>query len=291
MAGGIDISAGAAASLASGVGVLVTTGVAQSNAALPNATPGPYTPTNRKAVYSILVPAQTLNNNGNGVGSSGSTNANGITTFSVGAQASSLYVFDAVPRANHDWALNLSEFPLQTGQNVTYNAVLKQPIFTIEVSMSDAIAAYQQGMWVGNASKSISAFLTMLNLIQNRVLVTVSTRYYTYQNSMLIGIQAPEDFTTFAGAKMRLTFKQLSLVTVASQTISARPNATGSTQLGAVQPQAVTPSSQATSQLPSPYTGLSLDDLENQYGTPVSPGSWSSNPTATIQSTLGAGNP
>lgn len=284
MAGGIDISTGAVASLAGIAAVLVTTGVTKQKVQLPNATAGPYNPSNRKATYSIVVPSQSISN-----GPNGTTDANGNVTFKTGVQASTMYVFDAMKVANHNRQLRLTKYPVQTGYDVSYNAVLRPFLITLEVAMSDAMAEFTSGMWVGNPSKSVSAYQTMQKLMENRVLLTLNTRLYTYTNMMLIDISAPDDCKTVAGLKMYLTFEQLFIGAVAVQTVSARPNTTGSTELGNVQPQPPTSSAINTSQLPNPQNGnIALPNLQAAYGNITGAGTWSSNPTSTIPSTLGA---
>src|SRR6202012_1869471 len=105
-------------------------------------------------------------------------------------------------RANHELALNLTKKPIQTGYNISDNAVQVQPNIVLEIGMSDTMDQFQSGMGTGNASKSVSAFLTMQKLLQNRVLLTLATRLQTYQNVMLIKISAPEDSRTQYGLRL-----------------------------------------------------------------------------------------
>lgn len=155
------------------------------------------------------------------------------------AAVNTMYVFDAVLQATHDRKLTPTKQPLQTGYNIADHAVLQQGVVTLEIGMSDAMASFTPGMWVGNTSKSVSAYQTIVGLMKNRQLLTLSTRQQTYNNMMITDIQSPETNKTFRGLKARITFTEMYLVTVASQTQSARPNATDSTQLATVQPTAV----------------------------------------------------
>lgn len=287
MAGGIDISTDAAASLAGGAAlaiVSVSTGQASNlSGVLANAgiaVPGlgayrPYTQ-NKPATYSIVVPAQSQvsqsTTNGQTVGSSITDADSGGNATIVGPGAtgqfsgSSMYVFDAVFVANHDWKLRKTKDPLQSGYNITYHAVLEEPTLVLEIGMSDAMTAYASGMWTGNPSKSISAFQQMITFVKNRTLMTISTRQMTYTNMMLIGIQSPETNKTVGSMRATLIFEQTFLVSVASQTISARPNATDSTQQASVQPTnvpaTITQQNQITpAQLPVANSNSELNSL------------------------------
>ena len=190
---------------------------------------------NKKATYSIVVPpSSALTDDGQ------------------------FYVFDAVKVANHSLRLNLTKAPLQSGYNIAYHAVRQQPLITLEIAMSDAMAAFASNMWVGNKSKSISAFQTLESLINNRVMLILATRQNIYNNCMLIAVDSPETNETYAGMKATLTFEQVFIVGVSTTTVqSARPNATDNTQLAQVPP--TNPSATVLSQ--STVTGPGVNDL------------------------------
>lgn len=230
-----------------------------------------------KTQYSIVVPNSYSTN----------TNASG-NTLQVNSTGTSVYVFDAVWRANHKHKLNLTEKPVQTGFNISDNAIQQQPVIMLEIGMSDTMDSFESGMWTGNKSKSISAFLTMEKLMINRVLITLNTRLKSYNNVMLYDIEALETAETQFGLRLLLTFKQLFISTVASQILSARPQATGSTQLGTLQSTVPDSSSVGNFKLPNAYQpGTNVQNLNNTYGQANNAGMWSSNPTNTITSTLG----
>lgn len=292
MAGGIDISTDAAASLAGGAAlaiVSVSTGQASNlSGALADAgiaVPGlgayrPYTQ-NKPATYSIVIPPFADESGTAAPLGTVPVDANGVGSLSTSKQLttsqSKMYVFDAVFVASHNRRLRKTKDPLQSGYNITYHAVLEEAVLVLEIGMSDAMTAYASGMWVGNQSKSVSAFQTLETLQTNRVLMTISTRQKTYTNMMLIGIESPETNKTFAGMRATLTFEQTFLVSVASQTVSARPNATDSTQQASVQPDTVPPT--IVQQNKIPVTQLPAQNSEselNSLGIPAG-GAYSSN--------------
>lgn len=174
--------------------------------------------------------------------------------------ANQLYVFDATLSVRHSQNLNLVKAPLQTGYNISYHAVLQQANITLEIGMSDAMAAFQTGMWEGNISKSVSAFQTVMGLMANRVPLTLSTRLMTYQNMMIVNVSANETNKTIAGLRATITLEQIFIVAPATLVTSSRPNATGNTQLSTIQstpvPAAVTNQHAVTSIDPTESYGI-----------------------------------
>lgn len=109
---------------------------------------------------------------------------------------------------------------------------------------------------------------------------------------MLTEIDAPEDAKTQYGLRATLRFEQVFLANVASQTISARPQATDSTSLASLQPSQVPSAATNNFALPSPYDPTAnVGNLTNQFSEVPNAGVFSSNPTSTIAGTLSSGNP
>jgi hypothetical protein len=126
---------------------------------------------------------------------------------------------------------------LQAGYNIADHAVLQPANVSLDVIMSDAIAAYTTGMWTGNPSKSVAAFQQMLSLMVNRLLVTLNTRLNSYQNMMLRNVRASDNQKNYYGLAMTLTFEQLFIGTISVQSNSVRSQTTGDTQQGQVNGQ------------------------------------------------------
>jgi hypothetical protein len=73
------------------------------------------------------------------------------------------YVFDAVIRASHRRVLKKTQHPVMTGTNISDHAYIEPARLTLEIGMSDAMAAFASGgEWAtGWNSKSISAWQTI----------------------------------------------------------------------------------------------------------------------------------
>jgi hypothetical protein len=154
------------------------------------------------------------------------------------ASSTTMFVFDGMKLADHDQSCIPTQHPLQAGYNIADHAVLQPARLVLEVLMSDAIAAYSTGMWTGNPSKSISAFQQMQTLMQNRALLTISTRLQTYNNMLLVNVKSQDSQRHYSGQlSMILTFQQIFIGTIAIQSNSAREQTTGSTEQGTVNGQ------------------------------------------------------
>lgn len=198
------------------------------------------------------------------------------TTVLANATATTTYVFDAVLELDHDQRLEKTHHPVQTGADISSHAYLMPARVTLNIGMSDAMDSYGHSTanstatgesiitpWVGDASKSVSAYQTVLGIQAARQPVTVTTRLRTYTNMIITSVAPREDSRTIAGLRMRIEFEQIFTAT-ATTSVSARTNDTQSTGLGTV---STTPPSAS---------------VENQFNT--------DNADITPISTPGAGN-
>jgi hypothetical protein len=175
------------------------------------------------------------------------------------------YVFDAVLRLAHEQRVEKTMHPVQTGAAVTSHAYVLPARLSLSVAMSNALDSYAAAPaqapvlpftypnytpWTGASSKSVSAYQTMIALQLSRQPLTVTTRLRTYTNMLVVAVDPEEDAKTITGLRMRVDFEQVLLATAsqAPSPNSARSDATGTTNLGQVNPI-----------LPDPLTG-------NQYG-------------------------
>lgn len=156
------------------------------------------------------------------------------------------YVFDAVLTAHHEQELTTTEHPVQTGASISDHAYIRPARLTLEIGMSDVMDAFfNPSTWTGSASKSVSAFLTLVALRDARIPITVTTRLFSYANMLLRMVSADESSKTVAGLRARIEFFQLFMATTLQTEDSARPQDTDETNIGSVTPQPVTPSEQS----------------------------------------------
>lgn len=253
MAGGIDISSAASGVLA-GANVLANVIVTQTSAnALATAAGNVWRPPqwNKAATYVLTVPGSVAARTNSLSASNQPGQQNGVYSMQTGVsgQSDQIYVFDAVLVASHNQTLSITEHPVQTGSNISDNAVLRPTIIELEIGMSDAMDSFSSGMWSGNASKSVAAYQQLLKLQKQRVFLSLATRLNSYTNLMIENISASETSKTFAGLRCRITFRQIFVSSVTVGTTggdntaeggSARPQSTDTTKLATVQTTNVT---------------------------------------------------
>lgn len=169
------------------------------------------------------------------------------------AAAPTSYVFDAVFRVLHSRSIRKTQHPVLTGANVSDHAYVEPARVTLEVGMSDAMASFSAGVWVGWSTKSISAYQILKNLALNKTLFTLTTRLDTYSNMLIEHIDAPDENKTLHGLRATFTLGEIIAggVTSANSSSSARPQTTGSNSSGTVQSTTPDPSAVSQHVLPS----------------------------------------
>lgn len=150
------------------------------------------------------------------------------------------YFFDAVLRMNHTSPLRKTEHPIQTGANLVDHAYMLPAHLTLEIGMSDSMDSLVLGQYSGGATKSISAYQTLVKLQQSRVPLTVVTRLQKYVNMLITNINAPDDVNTSNALKCSITLEQIFMAQVGTTTPSSSRGQTTSapTDTGTEQPAA-----------------------------------------------------
>lgn len=203
----------------------------------------------KPAMVSITVPAGYTTTTPDNTPISDDANGVGFTTTKPTAATS--YVFDAVLAAEHEQSLTKTRHPVQTGASISSHAYIEPAQLVLYVLMSDAVAQYTAAnqtappyvqRWTGNPSKSVSAYRQVLALQSARIPLTVTTRLRTYYNMLILNVSPREDAKTITGARFRIEFEQLFVANIQTNPVSARPNDTQSTGLGAVNVQPPAPS-------------------------------------------------
>ena len=162
-----------------------------------------------------------------------------------------VYVFDVTPRNDHDQRVTKTTHPVQTGASISDHAYLEPARLTIEVGMSDAMDAYATGLWIGGATKSVSAYQVLLAMQFARIPLVVITRLRTYQNMLIVNNPAEDTVETFSGLKCRITFEEIFVADTQVVSNSARPYDTSQTKTGQAHPTPPTQAQTSSSLVPS----------------------------------------
>ena len=198
---------------------------------------GPWTPPqySQPALTVLSVPATTS-----------TTSGQPITTISV-------YVFDAVFKLTHSRTYKKTQHPVLTGASITDHVYAEPARVVLEIGMSDAMASFTNGVWVGASTKSISAWQILKQLGLAKTLFTLSTRLDTYNNMVIVSAVAPDDNKTKHALIATIVLEEIIAASVSSTpNASARPQTSGSTQSGVV--QSVPPNQQQVQQNVIPST-------------------------------------
>jgi len=157
------------------------------------------------------------------------------TSSEASSTTSSVYVFDAVFKLAHHRVLKKTQHPVLTGANITDHAYIEPSRVVLEIGMSDAMASFTNGVWVGFSTKSISAWQILKQLQVNRTLLTLSTRLDTYYNMLIEEMSTSDTNQTRTALKASITFGEVLSAGVSSvATSSTRTQTTGSTSNGTI---------------------------------------------------------
>ena len=196
-------------------------------------------------------------------------NAEGVSVTLPSNQT--VYVFDCVIRQDHDQSITKTMHPVQTGASISDHAYAEPAQLVIEIGMSDAMDAYQPGIWTGAATKSTSAFQILLAMSYARIPVVITTKLRTYQNMLITQITAEETNETFASLKARVRFGEIFMANTQSQANSARPQDTNATAQGSPAPTPPTAAQTNNNQVPS-----TINEILPQAANVLGAGQWCS---------------
>jgi len=148
-----------------------------------------------------------------------------------------IYIFDAILRAEHHQASVVTLNPVQTGAAISDHAYTLPARLTVEIAMSDAMQSYDVNQWNNGPTRSISAYQTLLALQRDRKIIQVSTALRQYDKMLVAEIRAEQTKETTYGLKALVTFIEIltASVEVTSSTISynsALPQTTAESLIG-----------------------------------------------------------
>lgn len=146
------------------------------------------------------------------------------------------YVFDAVFRVEHSQEVRSTEHPVQSGASLVDHSFKLPSRVILDIGMSDTMDAYEQGMFTGADSKSVSAYQTLIGIQELRIPVTLSTRLDLYENMIIEAIRATDDVKTRYGLRAYVYLRQILVAKVSTSVQSARPAQTGNNPVGQSQP-------------------------------------------------------
>lgn len=175
---------------------------------------------------------------------SASAKANTLTMTAADPNTGNVtvYVFDAVIRAEHSRHSVATQHPVQTGAPITDHVFVEPARVVCEIRMSDAMQAFILGQWADYPTKSVSAFQKLKSLQLQRLPVQITTRLDSYPQMVIEDVREVEQAESRFGLRASVVFREiLSASVLISSFVSQSttvPQITGQTVVG--QQQSVT---------------------------------------------------
>lgn len=145
-------------------------------------------------------------------------------------------VFDAVLKTDHTSKVTATSHPVESGANISDHAFVEPAEIMLEVAVSDCET--KNGTF-GSRNRSQKAFSELLKLQASRRLITVTTRFKTYRNMLIISVSVPDDYTTMFAFKASIMLREIPIVSTSKVKVSERrgdqTQKTGSTNSGTTQ--------------------------------------------------------
>ena len=212
---------------------------------------------------------------------------------SDGTKTTTAYVFDTVIQIEHDQDGVVTNTPVLTGVSLNDHFYLLPMHVTAELAMSDSMQSFTVGQFSSGASRSVSAYQTLLNIQAQKQFVSLATRFAIpalsayYAQMLIVSIRAQEDQQTRYAGRFWVTFQQIITANVPynqnqttanydPSTDSTRPQSTANTTIGPVLPGSVSQSIQQNNNIANAPVNANLSDVPPVSGS----GSWSSYPVS-----------
>lgn len=131
------------------------------------------------------------------------------------------YFFDAFIRESHSCSVRVTEHPVQTGANISDHAFNLPDKLSVEIFVSDSMDEVVTGQFSDYKSKSVSAFLVLKKLKEERQLVGINTRLDYYKNMIIESIDTDDDYKTANSLRCQVSFRQVLIASVAKQSVNS----------------------------------------------------------------------
>ena len=135
-------------------------------------------------------------------------------TVTPSSGPATVYVFDSVPRVEHEGRAIVTQNPVQTGAPVSDHAYVIPSVLTVELLVSDSMQSYTAGQFADAGSRSVSAYQTLKSLYRARTMIALATRIDQYDQMMITNVWAEEDSKTRHSLRARVTFTEIVLASI-----------------------------------------------------------------------------
>jgi len=172
----------------------------------------------------------------------GSIGASAVTQIPPNGWTLGGLYFDAWLRLNHQNSLTITQHPVESGAQITDHSFVNPKRFSFEIGVSNVATSVIATQFQGGASRSVNAYNAILKLQESRQLLTLVSKYGTYENILIESIDAPDDFTTKEALKATINLYQVIIVQTVKVKVSSSVQVTNQTNRGQVGNQTPTES-------------------------------------------------
>lgn len=130
------------------------------------------------------------------------------------------YVIDVTVNENHQFDSDVTEYPVETGGDITDNVRPKPIIVTLDGVVSDTpigtIATLRDSQGDNGQQDflpSADALAALLAIREAREPVSITTTLQSFDNMVMTGLEVPRDASTGAALRFSATFQQVIFVT------------------------------------------------------------------------------
>lgn len=142
------------------------------------------------------------------------------------------FVFDAYFNIDISQSATVTKHPVQSGANIADHVYINAKTLSFDIGMSDVMTSYIPGQFSDGVTRSISAYDTLINIMNNRLPVEVATRLGTYQNMIVTDVHASDSADTVYGLRATVDMEEILVVGVKTVKISERPEKSSTNENG-----------------------------------------------------------
>lgn len=141
--------------------------------------------------------------------------------------------FDAWLRLHHNTSLTVTQHPVEVGAAISDHAYVNPRRFSFDIGMTDVIAGVNFSGT--SSSRSVNAYQALINLQYQRTPLRLISKYGTFDNILVIGVDTADDFRSKNAMVATITLQQVIMASSQIAPMSANTHATDQTARGIVQ--------------------------------------------------------
>lgn len=144
--------------------------------------------------------------------------------------------FDAWLTLNHQTSSTITQHPVETGAAISDHNFINPRRFSFEVGETDVVA---RPLVQGSGTRSVNAYQAIVALEYSRQLLTLVSKYGTFNNILIESIDVRDDYRTKNAMKATINLVEVRLAQTRFTQVSANIPAVDQTNRGQVNSQSL----------------------------------------------------